>query len=76
MNRYAEEAFAGLDRVPRAALPVVGGTLMGLAALYCPEVTYEGFENFNKILRGGGDYTASALALICLAKILTTSICR
>ena len=36
-------------RFPEEAKPILGGLVMGLIALYVsPEVTYQGFENFNK----------------------------
>ena len=60
----------------RAGLPVIGGAAMGLLALYVPEITYQGFENFNQVLRGGGIYTAEALLAIGGAKILATCVCR
>ena len=73
---FADDKIKDNVFLPREVLPVLGGVAMGCIALCVPEVTYEGFENFNKILRGGDVYTVPILAVICLAKILTTSICK
>ncbi len=72
---YTDERFKSITSVPKEVLPVIGGLIMGCIALLCPEVTYQGFENFNRIL-SDTDYTASTLAIICVAKIVATSICK
>lgn len=62
--------------VGREVLPVLGGVAVGAIAMVSPEVTYQGFQNFNRILLQGGDFTIPALGLICVSKILATSISR
>ncbi|QDZ20527.1 chloride channel protein [Chloropicon primus] len=73
---WFDESLASRD-IPREALPVFGGIAMGLIACYVsPEVTYQGFENFNKILSDTGSFTIPALGVICLSKIVATSISK
>ena len=50
--------FTRSVRFPRPLLPILGGIAMGLVASAVPEVTYEGFENFNRVLRGDSGIAA------------------
>jgi len=62
--------------VPRAVLPILGGTLTGCCAVAYPEVLYQGFNNVNAILKGGHMYEASLLLQILATKVVVTSVCR
>jgi H+/Cl- antiporter ClcA len=70
--------------VPGLLLPSLASLVTGLVALSYPEVMYQGFANFDKIL-GAGEanasgtsdaYTAAALLQIATAKVFVTALSR
>jgi len=66
--------------LPGFILPSIASLATGLIALKYPEVMYQGFDNFNRILEGsvkdGEVYGAILLLQITLAKIFTTTIAK
>ena len=79
-SRRAFDALqaAGLDA---RAFPAVGALCVGLAALEYPEITYQGWTNFNSVLLGGDRYNmfgfgANLLLQFAALKIALTAICR
>jgi len=60
-------------KLPEWALPPVGGLLVGLVAIWVPEVIGVGYEGTDNALKGG--YALGALLLFLAAKILLTGLC-
>ena len=79
-ERQSRRAFdalqaAGLDA---RAFPAMGALCVGLAALEYPEITYQGWTNFNSVLLGGDKYNmfgfgANLLLQFAALKIVLTS---
>lgn len=57
-------------------MPAVGGFITGLAALYYPEVLYQGFGNVNAILQNRGHFPPLLLYQILAVKIVCTSVSK
>ena len=59
--------------LPEWALPPVGGLLVGVTAIWVPEVIGVGYEGTDNALKGS--YALGALLLFLAAKILLTGLC-
>lgn len=68
-----EDMFKNIPRVPVWFLPALGGIAFGLIGYFLPETLGRGEQIMNQILCGKMD-AAGFLALLCLAKIITTSL--
>ncbi len=66
--------LAGRVKVPVAIKPMIAGFILSLVALQVPEVLGAGQEVFRQSIQGG-IYTADALLLILVTKLLVTVLC-
>eukprot|EP00898_Chlorokybus_atmophyticus_P004287 jgi/Chlat1/485/Chrsp103S00983 len=78
-SQTATSTFAQVESagVPRALHPSLGGLFVGIVALVWPEVLYQGFKNFNFILKAGAaTFTPPLLVQIVVLKLVTTAISK
>lgn len=68
-----EELFKKMTKVPVWLLPALGGVAFGLIGCFLPETLGRGEKVMEQILCGQLN-AAGFLALLCLAKIITTSL--
>jgi H+/Cl- antiporter ClcA len=61
-------------------LQVIGGLACGSLAVIFPEISYQGFDNFNALFQFDGrqsvEHTAAGLAALASVKIIGTAVCR
>jgi CIC family chloride channel protein len=60
-------------KIPCWGSPVIGGVLVGVMALWFPEVLGVGYEATDKALKG--EYLLTALVALAVAKLLASAIC-
>jgi H+/Cl- antiporter ClcA len=78
----AEKSFLRLRStgVPPMLMPAIGGLTCGSLAVLFPEITYQGFDNFNALFQFDGrqsiEYTATGLAALAAVKVVATAVCR
>lgn len=78
----SEASFDRLRRagVPPMLMPMIGGLACGSLAVIFPEISYQGFDNFNALFQFDGrqsvEHTAAGLTALVLVKIAGTSVCR
>lgn len=78
----AEVSFERLRKagVSSHAMPAIGGLACGSLALLFPEISYQGFDNFNALFQFDGrqsvEHTAAGLAALVVVKIAGTAVCR
>ncbi len=68
--RWSERAFTA-TRLPAFARLALGGLIVGLLAIYQPEVCGNGYSTVNSILHGGWLWHTLAVVLIC--KLMATA---
>ena len=66
--------LAGRIKTPAASKPMIAGFLLSLVTLQVPEILGAGQEVFSQATQGGV-YTADALLLILVTKLLVTALC-
>ncbi len=70
---WTEDLFDGMGRVPEWVRPAIGGILFGLVGILLPQTLGRGESVMNQILQGQLNLVLF-LALLCFAKVITTSI--
>jgi CIC family chloride channel protein len=70
---WTEDLFDRLEKLPEWARPAIGGILFGLIGIFLPQTLGRGEGVMNQILQGQV-HLALFLALLCFAKLITTSI--
>ncbi len=70
---WTEDLFATLRKVPEWVRPALGGAAFGLIGAFLPQTLGRGEHVMNQILLGDLKF-AWFLGLLCLAKIITTSL--
>ncbi len=70
---WTEDLFDRLGRLPEWARPAIGGILFGLIGILLPQTLGRGQDVINQVLQGQ-IHLALFLALLCFAKLITTSI--
>ena len=81
-SRSTGQAFAQLRAtgIPPALMPPIGGLACGSLAMICPEITYQGFENVNALLKltemPMSGFSVPTIGVIVLFKIVATATCR
>jgi CIC family chloride channel protein len=70
---WTEDLFDSLNRVPEWVRPATGGILFGAIGIWLPQTLGRGEGVMNQVLQGQS-HLALFLALLCFAKLITTSI--
>ncbi|MBN1908742.1 MAG: chloride channel protein [Pirellulales bacterium] len=60
-------------KIPNTLKPAIGGLMLGLIALVCPQIMAGGYGWVQKALDGAPDMTFQLMAVLVVAKILATS---
>jgi CIC family chloride channel protein len=69
----SEDIFDNLKRIPEYVRPALGGVLFGVIGLFLPQTLGRGDDVIQQILNGQIHWVWF-LALLCLAKLVTTSL--
>lgn len=67
-----EDFFEGIKSIPEYIMPAIGGLILGLLAVFYPEVLGTGHEVVDKALHG--EFTLGILVILIFGKLLATSL--